>query len=126
MGAAGATAAPTPDSNTFFECPSCGWATGIAGASLEPDEDRELLEQWEEDVQAHATECAERLHPLDQGTVSIPIAVYRKRHPHTGVPGLIVRCPQCKTSYWFERSKHGSKMLLEAIDDHIGHTRVAR
>lgn len=84
------------------------------------------MEQWEEDVQAHATECAERLHPLEQRTVSIPIAVYKKRHPHTGVPGLIVRCPQCKTSYWFERTKHGRKMLAEAIADHMDHTRVSR
>ena len=120
------TPAPTPDYGTFYECPSCGWTTGTAGVSLDSEEDRDFLEQWEEDVRLHAAQCAELLHPLDQGTVSIPIVVYRERHPHAGVPGLIVRCPECKTSYWFERSKHGSKMLLEAIDDHIGHTRVAR
>ncbi|MFB2571397.1 hypothetical protein [Micrococcus sp. IITD107] len=126
VGAAGASAAPTPDSNTFFECPSCGWATGVAGASLDYYEDRKLLEQWEEDVQLHTADCAERLHPRDEGTVALPMAVFKKLNPHTGIPGTILRCPLCRTSYWFERTKHGRKMLVEAIADHMDHTRVAR
>ena len=93
---------------------------------MDSEEDRDFLEQWEEDVRLHAAQCAERLHPRDEGTVALPMAVFKKLNPHTGVPGMTVRCPQCRTSYWFERSKHGRKMLVEAIADHMDHTRVAR
>lgn len=54
------------------------------------------------------------------------LAVFAQRHALTEVPGTMVICASCDEKYWFERSKHGSKMLLEAIDDHIGHARVAR
>lgn len=59
-------------------------------------------------------------------SVTLPLAVFAQRHALTEVPGTMVTCASCDEKYWFERSKHGSKMLLEAIDDHIGHTRVAR
>lgn len=53
--------------------------------------------------------------------VVIPLAVYLEANYRQ--PGTAVVCGPCATKCWFPKSKHGSALLLESIDEHIGHTR---
>jgi hypothetical protein len=51
----------------------------------------------------------------------IPLAIYAD--PQLGCPGTAVICATCPSKSWFPMSKHGSTLLIDSINEHIGHTR---
>lgn len=59
--------------------------------------------------------------PAAADDVVIPLAIYSEANHRK--PGTAVVCGPCATKSWYPKSKHGSALLLESIDQHIGHTR---
>lgn len=112
----------TEAGNASFDCPVCGWSAGMAGSSDDFEDDLEVAEHFYQSVEAHREEHAAEPRPraVDDQVV-IPLAVYSEPWGHQ--PGTVVVCAACPGRSWFPRSKHGTQLLQEAIDKHIGHTR---
>ena len=130
----------TSNGSVYFDCPVCGQGMGMAGQGDDPNDDWETIQQFNDDVDRHIKQCSARPVPDDSSAeadteadteaprppavaeqVVIPLAVYSE--PWGQQPGTVVVCAACPGRSWFPRSKHGTQLLQEAIDKHIGHTR---